>query len=91
MSWLRLTATAGVTAHFPRRDSMTAAAAPGWPSMREYAARIARRLNQNVPASRPIGMAMSTAVNQLMKIETGTAITMIVASTMPRTSAHKNL
>ena len=34
---------------------------------------------------------MSTAVNQLMKIETGTAITMIVASTMPRTSAHKNL
>lgn len=47
MSWLLLTATAGVTTRLlPRIDWMTAAAAPGWPSIWRYAARIARRLNQ---------------------------------------------
>ena len=70
---------------------MTAAEAPGWPSICVYAARIARRLNQNVAASRAIGSARMSAVSQLSHRYTGTKTTTKVARKMPPTSRGSSL
>ena len=89
MSWLLFTDTAGVTSQPPRRDCSTAAEAPAWPSIWAYAARIARRLNQKVAASRPAGIATRMPVTTLTKMMIGMPTTSSPARKKPATSSGR--